>query len=223
MDTIFTLLVNAGQRAGHPRRRRRMPRGRPRSRSRTSPTRTRTHRRRRSTTSAMPTSATHDGEPCDRATGEHRSSSSTTSRAARCTSARRPTSAPTCCCGSTTAPRDASWCGGCMPLVEPGRASADRGPDAWITVAFTYQGLKALGVPQDVAGQLRPRVPGRGWRPARPSSATSATSSPEHWEKPLGTPRRARRPGRALPRRRAPRGGGRSRRAAPSEELRASR
>jgi deferrochelatase/peroxidase EfeB len=36
-----------------------------------------------------------------------------------------------------------------LPLVDSGRPSSDPANDAWITVAFTYQGLKALGVPQE--------------------------------------------------------------------------
>jgi hypothetical protein len=35
------------------------------------------------------------------------------------------------------------------PLVDSGRPSADPAHDAWITVAFTSQGLEALGVPQE--------------------------------------------------------------------------
>src|SRR3954453_19829013 len=34
-------------------------------------------------------------------------------------------------------------------LVDTGRPAADPVRGAWITAAFTYQGLKALGVPQD--------------------------------------------------------------------------
>src|SRR6059036_3645346 len=34
------------------------------------------------------------------------------------------------------------------PFVDAGRPSADPARDAWITVAFTYRGLEALGVPQ---------------------------------------------------------------------------
>src|SRR3569623_2524449 len=35
-----------------------------------------------------------------------------------------------------------------IPLLAPARSVLDRTPSAWMTVAFTYQGLKALGVPQ---------------------------------------------------------------------------
>src|SRR5918995_233324 len=34
------------------------------------------------------------------------------------------------------------------PVVDSGRPSSDPAQDAWITAAFTYHGLKALGVPQ---------------------------------------------------------------------------
>ncbi len=47
------------------------------------------------------------------------------------------------------------------PLVDSGRPSSDPAHDAWITVAFTYQGLEALGVPQDSLDELRARVPPR--------------------------------------------------------------
>src|SRR3954449_5998972 len=33
-------------------------------------------------------------------------------------------------------------------VVDAGRASTDPDRDAWITAGFTYQGLKALGVPE---------------------------------------------------------------------------
>ena len=36
-----------------------------------------------------------------------------------------------------------------IAVVDHGQPSADPQDDAWITVAFTYQGLKALGVPQE--------------------------------------------------------------------------
>src|SRR3954452_9725494 len=36
------------------------------------------------------------------------------------------------------------------PFVGSGRRSGDPAHDAWITVAYTYHGLKALGVPQEL-------------------------------------------------------------------------
>src|SRR5437762_13545418 len=43
-----------------------------------------------------------------------------------------------------------------LPLVDSGGPSADPGHDAWLTVASTYQGLKALGVPQDSLDSFAP-------------------------------------------------------------------
>src|SRR4051794_10906721 len=56
-------------------------------------------------------------------------------------------------------------------LVDTGRPSADPARDAWITAAFTYQGLKALGVPRPRSTASR-RSSGRAWPRARPSWGT---------------------------------------------------
>lgn len=73
-----------------------------------------------------------------------------------------------------------------LALVDSGRPSADPAKDAWITVAFTYHGLEALGVPQESLDSFSPEF--------RDGMAAHAThlgdvgeSSPEQWEKPLGT------------------------------------
>src|SRR5947207_3901301 len=42
------------------------------------------------------------------------------------------------------------------PFVDSGRPSGDPAHGAWVTVAFTYQGLKALGVPQDSPDSFAP-------------------------------------------------------------------
>ncbi len=42
------------------------------------------------------------------------------------------------------------------PIVDAGRPSADPAHDAWITVGFTYQGLEALGVPQQSLDSFAP-------------------------------------------------------------------
>ena len=60
--------------------------------------------------------------------------------------------------------------------------------DAWITVAFTYSGPAGARRAAGRRSTASRRSSGRGWRPARPSWATSARAAPEHWEKPLGTP-----------------------------------
>jgi len=71
-------------------------------------------------------------------------------------------------------------------VVDTGTPSPDPAHDAWMTVAFTYPGLKALGVPQSSLDSFAPEF--------REGMAARAThlgdvgeSSPEHWEKPLGT------------------------------------
>ena len=71
-------------------------------------------------------------------------------------------------------------------VVDSGRPSSDPARDAWVTVAFTYHGLKALGVPQASLDSFAPEF--------REGMAARATllgdvgeSGPEHWEKPLGS------------------------------------
>src|SRR5262250_1011883 len=59
--------------------------------------------------------------------------------------------------------------------------------DTWVSVALTYQGLKALGAPQDsldsFAWEFR-----QGMAARAKELEDSGESSPENWEKPLGTP-----------------------------------
>lgn len=59
--------------------------------------------------------------------------------------------------------------------------------DTWVSVAVTYQGLKALGVPQvsldSFSWEFRQGMAAR----AR-ELGDVGSSSPEHWEEPLGTP-----------------------------------
>src|SRR3954471_12706347 len=43
-----------------------------------------------------------------------------------------------------------------IPLLSPARSVAESTPSAWLTVAFTYQGLKALGVPQESLDSFAP-------------------------------------------------------------------
>jgi Dyp-type peroxidase family len=59
--------------------------------------------------------------------------------------------------------------------------------DTWVSVALSYQGLKALGVPQDsldtFAWEFR-----QGMAARANELGDTGESSPENWEKPLGTP-----------------------------------
>jgi Dyp-type peroxidase family len=73
-----------------------------------------------------------------------------------------------------------------LPLVDSGRPSADPGNGAWLTVAFTYHGLKALGVPQDSLDSFAPEFR-QGMAARAAELGDVGESGPEHWEKPLGT------------------------------------
>ena len=73
------------------------------------------------------------------------------------------------------------------PVVDSGRPSSDPAHDAWITVAFTYQGLKALGVPQDSLDSFAPEFR-QGMAARAAELGDVGESSPANWEKPLGTP-----------------------------------
>ncbi len=71
-------------------------------------------------------------------------------------------------------------------LVDTGRPSRHPDRKAWITAAFTYEGLKALGVPQASLDSFSPE-----FREGMAARATGlgdvGDSSPEHWEKPFGS------------------------------------
>ena len=71
-------------------------------------------------------------------------------------------------------------------LAESQRASTDPARDTSITIAFTYHGLQALGVPQTSLDSFAPEF--RAGMAARAAELGDVgDSSPEHWEKPLGT------------------------------------
>ena len=72
-------------------------------------------------------------------------------------------------------------------LMESARASTDPLGDSSLTVAFTYSGLEALGVPQASLDSFSPEF--REGMAARAADLGDVgESSPEHWETPLGTP-----------------------------------
>src|SRR5215212_8589028 len=74
-----------------------------------------------------------------------------------------------------------------LSVVDSGRPTADPADDAWITAAFTYQGLKALGVPQDSLDSFAPEFR-QGMAARAAELGDVGESSPEHWEEPLGSP-----------------------------------
>ena len=71
-------------------------------------------------------------------------------------------------------------------VVDSGTPTDDPAHGAWITVAFTYHGLKALGVPQASLDSFTPEF--REGMAARAAILGDVgESSPEHWEPPLGS------------------------------------
>ena len=72
------------------------------------------------------------------------------------------------------------------PVVDSGRPSSDPSRDAWITVAFTHHGLKALGVPQESLDSFAPEFK-QGMAARAAELGDVGESSPDNWEKPLGT------------------------------------
>ena len=71
-------------------------------------------------------------------------------------------------------------------VVDSGRPSSAPANNAWITAAFTYQGLKALGVPQDSLDSFAPEFR-QGMAARADELGDVGESSPANWEKPLGT------------------------------------
>jgi len=74
-----------------------------------------------------------------------------------------------------------------LPVVDSARHPSDPARGAWVTVAFTYQGLKALGVPEDSLASFAPEFR-QGMAARAAELGDVGESSPENWEKPLGTP-----------------------------------
>ncbi|MGH3291970.1 MAG: Dyp-type peroxidase [Trebonia sp.] len=74
-----------------------------------------------------------------------------------------------------------------LPVIESARSSSDTAQDAWVSVAFTYQGLKALGVPQDSLDSFAPEFR-QGMAARAAELGDVGLSSPENWEKPFGSP-----------------------------------
>lgn len=60
------------------------------------------------------------------------------------------------------------------------------GRDTWVSAALTYQGLKALGVPQASLDSFSPQFQ-QGMAARAKMLGDTGESSPEHWENPLGS------------------------------------
>jgi Dyp-type peroxidase family len=61
------------------------------------------------------------------------------------------------------------------------------GRDTWVSVALTFQGLKALGVPQASLNSFSPQFR-EGMAARAEKLGDIGESSPENWEQPLGSP-----------------------------------
>ena len=72
-------------------------------------------------------------------------------------------------------------------LVSSAASLSSPAGDAWISVAVTFQGLKALGVPQASLASFAPEFQ-QGMAARAPELGDIGESAPVHWETPLGTP-----------------------------------
>lgn len=73
-----------------------------------------------------------------------------------------------------------------LPLIAAGLPEVDPGQDTWVAVAFTYQGLKALGVPQESLDSFPPAFR-EGMAARADLIGDVGESAPTHWESPFGT------------------------------------
>ena len=74
-----------------------------------------------------------------------------------------------------------------IPVLADATSPADQSQRAWISAGLTFQGLKALGVPQDSLDSFPlPFQQGMAARAAQLGDI--GESAPEHWEEPFGTP-----------------------------------
>jgi Dyp-type peroxidase family len=74
-----------------------------------------------------------------------------------------------------------------IPALADATSPADPSRQAWVSAGLTFQGLKALGVPQDSLDSFPlPFQQGMAARAAK--LGDDGASAPEHWERPLGTP-----------------------------------
>ena len=72
------------------------------------------------------------------------------------------------------------------PAIATATNPAHAGQEAWLSVALTFQGLKALGAPQDSLDSF-PSQFQQGMASRASVLGDIGESSPEHWEKPFGT------------------------------------
>jgi Dyp-type peroxidase family len=74
-----------------------------------------------------------------------------------------------------------------LRAVVPSAAQSERShDDTWVSASLSYQGLKALGVPQPSLDSFSPEFR-QGMAARAKSLGDDGESSPQHWEKPLGS------------------------------------
>ena len=74
-----------------------------------------------------------------------------------------------------------------LPAISIGLPAGNQDKDAWVSVAFTYQGLRALGVPEDSLASFP--VPFQQGMAARAEVLGDVgESDPANWDAPFGTP-----------------------------------
>ena len=100
---------------------------------------------------------------------------------------RRRTLARISCCASTIPSPDAQALRRLAPLVASAADQTSPLGDAWLAVALTYQGLKALGVPQESLASFSPEFQ-QGMRARAAELGDVGANDPRHWEPPFGTP-----------------------------------
>ena len=74
-----------------------------------------------------------------------------------------------------------------IPIVPSAAGPLDPDRRAWAAVALTFQGLKALGVPQTTLASF-PQEFEQGMAARAAELGDTGDSAPEHWEPPLGGP-----------------------------------
>lgn len=74
-----------------------------------------------------------------------------------------------------------------IPVVSPATDPAHPADETWLSVALTFQGLKALGVPQQSLDSFPPEFQ-QGMAARATKLGDVGESAPENWEKPLGSP-----------------------------------
>ncbi len=73
-----------------------------------------------------------------------------------------------------------------LPAIASASSSANPTENASVSVAFTYRGLEALGVPQESLNSFAPEFR-QGMAARATELGDRGESAPHNWEKPLGT------------------------------------